>query len=122
MTILIGIAVVFGSIILGYTMHHGHLAVHMQTSEMIIIVGAAAGASVIANTPVMLKRIGRDLKGVLKPTPYGERAFSELLQMLYEVFQTARREGMIGLEKHIEKPDESELFRKYSFFVGQHHA
>ena len=44
MFILIGLAVVFGSILLGYTMHHGHIGVLLQVSEFIIIGGAALGA------------------------------------------------------------------------------
>ena len=33
MFVIIGLVVVFGSVIAGYTMHHGHLGVLMQVSE-----------------------------------------------------------------------------------------
>ena len=37
---IIGVAVVFGSVALGYTMHGGVLAILFQPSEFIIILGA----------------------------------------------------------------------------------
>ena len=51
--------------------------------------------------------------GLVKPNPYTEKAYAELLQVLYEVFQTARKEGLVGLESHIEEPEKSEIFKKY---------
>ena len=42
--------------------------------------------------------------------------------MLYEVFQTARKDGLVGLEPHIEEPGKSAIFQKYPSFSGNHHA
>ena len=42
--------------------------------------------------------------------------------MLYEIFNIARREGLVGLESHIEKPKESEVITKYPAFLKNHHA
>ena len=39
--VIVGLVVVFGSILFGYTMHHGHVGVLLQWSEFIIIGGAA---------------------------------------------------------------------------------
>ena len=122
MFLIIGLLIVFGSILGGYTMHHGKIAVLIQVSEFIIIGGAALGAMVISNPPALVKRIFTDLLGLLKSNSYNEKAFAELLQVLYDVFQTARKEGLIGLESHIENPEASELFKKYPIFQGQHHA
>jgi chemotaxis protein MotA len=38
------------------------------------------------------------------------------------VFQKARKDGLVGLESHIEEPEKSDLFKKYTFFSNQHHA
>jgi chemotaxis protein MotA len=120
--LIVGLVVVFGSILLGYTMHHGKIAVLMQTSEFIIIGGAAAGAFVIGNPPrVVLASIKQTL-GLLKPNPYGEKAYAELLRVLYEVFQKARKDGLVGLEPHIEEPQNSVIFRKHPFFYANTHA
>jgi chemotaxis protein MotA len=59
---------------------------------------------------------------LLKPNPYNEKAYAELLQVLYDVFQKARKDGLVGLEAHIEEPENSEIFKKYAFFSKNHHA
>jgi chemotaxis protein MotA len=122
MFVIIGLLVVFGSILGGYTMHHGKVAVLIQVSEFVIIGGAALGAMVVGNPPALIKRIFGDLLGLLKPNPYNEKAYGELLQLLYDLFQKARKEGLIGLESHIEDPEKSDLFNKYPTVVKNHHA
>jgi chemotaxis protein MotA len=115
-TIILGFIIVFGSILGGYVMHHGQIGVLIQVSEFIIIGGAAVGAMIVGNSPHVLKQCIADVFGVLKPNPYSEKAYTELLQTLYEVFHTARKDGLIGLEAHIEDPDKSTLFAKYPSF------
>lgn len=122
MFVIIGFLIVFGSVIGGYVMHHGQIAVLIQVSEFIIIGGAGLGALVVGNPPAVVKRIFRDSAGLLKPNSYNETAYGELLQVLYEVFQTARKEGLVGLESHIEEPEQSEIFKKYPSFANNHHA
>jgi len=122
MFVIIGLLVVFGSILGGYTMHNGKVAVLIQVSEFIIIGGAALGAMVVGNPPALLKRVFGDLLGLLKPNPYNEKSYGELLQLLYDLFQKARKEGLIGLESHIEDPEKSDLFNKYPTVVKNHHA
>jgi len=120
--VIIGLLIVFGSVIGGYVMHHGEIAVLIQISEFIIIGGAGLGSIVVGNPPVVVKRIFSEAIGLLKPNRYTEAAYAELLQVLYEVFQTARKEGLVGLESHIEEPESSEIFKKYPSFASNHHA
>jgi len=120
--ILIGLVIVFGSIVAGYSMHGGNVAVLIQTNEFIIIGGAALGALLVGNKPTVVKRIFTETLGLLKPNPYGKEAFKELLQVLYEIFYAARKDGLVGIESHVENPEESELFRKYPTFHRNHEA
>lgn len=122
MFIIIGLAVVFGSILLGYTMHHGHIQVLMQVSEFIIIGGAALGSMLVGNPPNVVTAVFKQCINLLKGNPYKKTVFSELLLMLFELFQTARKEGMLALEPHVERPHESTIFSKYPFFAANHHA
>ena len=122
MFLIVGIVVVFGSILFGYTMHHGHIAVLMQWSEFIIIGGAAIGAFLISNPLSVVSASVKQVIGLLKPNPYNEKAYAELLQVLYNVFQKARKDGLVGLETHIEDPATSDIFKKYPFFLKNHHA
>jgi len=114
--------IVFGSIVTGYTMHHGELAVLVQINEFIIIGGAGLGALLVANKPSTLKGIVAQSLGLLRPNPYNRKMFTELLQVLYDVFYAARKDGLVGIESHVENPGESELFQRYPSFHGNHHA
>jgi chemotaxis protein MotA len=118
----IGLLIVFGSVIAGYTMHGGAVGVLIQVSEFIIICGAAIGAVITANKPAVVMQMVQQVLALLKPSPYSRQAYAELLQVLYELFYAARRDGLVGIESHIEDPDKSELFRKYPRFHGNHHA
>ncbi len=122
MLIIVGLVIVFGSIIGGYVMHHGEIAVLIQVNEFIIIGGAAVGALVIANPASVIKRSIAAILGLLKPSPFSHHAYEELLQVLYAVFQKARKDGLVGLEAHIEAPEKSDIFKKYPSFLANHHA
>lgn len=122
MFIIIGLVVVFGSVILGYVMHHGNLGVLIQISEFIIIGGAALGSMLVGNPPSVITNVFKESMALMKGNPYKKSIFSELLLMLFELFHTAKTEGMLALEPHVERPEESEIFKKYSFFTHDHEA
>jgi chemotaxis protein MotA len=122
MFVIIGLVLVFGSILFGYNMEHGRIAVLMQWSEFVILGGAGIGAFVIANPMSVVKGSLTSILGLMKPNPYTEKAYAELLQVLYEIFQKARKDGLVGLETHIEDPDKSDIFKKYPMFQHNHHA
>ena len=42
--------------------------------------------------------------------------------MLYQIFKVARAKGNLELEKHIEAPEESELFTQFPLVLNDHHA
>ena len=122
MLFLIGVAVVLGSVIGGYTMHHGNLAVLWQPNEFIIIIGAAIGSVFIGNPMKVVKGIGKNIKYLMKGSPYKKSSYVELLSLLYLVFKTMKSKGMLEMESHIENPKESALFSQYPSFLKNHHA
>jgi chemotaxis protein MotA len=75
MFIIIGIVVVFGSIVAGYLMEHGNLKVLMQPAELIIIGGAALGTLLIANPLQVVKKIVAGVIGSLKGSHRSPRRF-----------------------------------------------
>ncbi len=120
--VIVGLVIVFGAVLGGYVMHHGQLAVLVQPSEFVIIGGAGIGALIAANPPAVIKATMQHLIALVKPTPFGALAYAELLQVLYEIFQKARKDGLVGLEAHIEDPTASDIFQKYPSFLNNHHA
>jgi chemotaxis protein MotA len=122
MFVIIGIAVVLGSIVVGFTMAGGQISVLMQISEFIVIGGAGLGSLLVGNPPSIIGQLFKAVLGLLKGNPYKKPAYNELLKMLYDLFMLARREGLVALEHHAEKPHESDFFKKYPFFAANHHA
>ncbi len=119
---LIGMAVVIGAVLAGFLMEKGQLGVLVQPAELVIIGGAAIGTLLIANPlPVVIKIIKGAL-GVLKPSPYGKEFFLETLKMLSELFNYARKNGLVKLEGDVEDPHKSAVFSKYPKFLKNHHA
>ncbi|GDY23906.1 flagellar motor protein MotA [Verrucomicrobiota bacterium] len=122
MLVIIGALVVTGSVIGGFMMAGGHVGALWQVSEFVVILGAAMGALIIMAPKKVLMDMVKQVMGTLKGSPYNKVAYEELLQALYELFMLGRRNGMIALEEHVLKPEESSIFTKYPKFLSDHHA
>jgi len=120
--LIIGLAVVTGSIVLGYTMHGGNLLVLVQVSEFIIIGGAAIGSLLAASSPAIMLQMVKEVFGLMRPNPFSKDAYKELLAAIYEVFFAARREGLVGIEAHVEDPQTSAILRRYPGFLKHERA
>lgn len=122
MFILIGFLVVIGSVVGGFTMAGGQVASLFHASELVSICGTAIGTVFISTPPAVLKATLAKVLAVLKPSPFGKPLYLEALRLLYELFQTARKDGLVAIESHIEKPHESSIFKKYPRLQHEHHA
>ena len=123
MYLILCLVIVFGSVITGYVMHHGDLAVLVQPNEFVIIGGSGIGAFMLANPLSYVKKSVGMLKIFFKSgTPYKKEAYLELIVFLYNIFKFAKAKGMLEVESHIEDPHNSEMFNKYDGFVHDHHA
>ena len=109
---ILGIFVVFASVIGGYLLSHGKLAAIIQPFEVLIIGGAALGAFLQANP-------GRTFIHVVKKSlsmfssKYNSVYYLDVLKLLYEILNKSRREGMMAIEGDIEEPETSPIFGKY---------
>ncbi|HCE00551.1 MAG TPA: flagellar motor stator protein MotA [Armatimonadetes bacterium] len=119
---IIGIVVVLAATIVGYVMHEGNIAVLIQTNELVILGGAALGSFLAANGMKNLTAAIQAVLGLLKPDIYTKETYLQTLKMMYQLFNVARKEGLLGLESHIERPEESEIIKKYPAFLNNHHA
>ncbi|MCX6835295.1 MAG: MotA/TolQ/ExbB proton channel family protein, partial [candidate division Zixibacteria bacterium] len=122
MLFLIGAAVVVGSVLGGFMWHGGMPLALNQPNEVLIIGGAAIGSLIIGAPLTVLKALIAQLLGVLKGSSFTKKDYLDLLVMMYEIFNVARRDGLVGLENHIEHPQESEILKRYPRFLANHHA
>ncbi len=118
----IGFIVMWASVLGGYVLHGGKVAVLWQPTEVLIIFGAATGAFIIGNPGVVIKGVLGSFKVLFKGKPYKKTHYIELLSFMFNIFKTMRTKGMLELESHIENPYESDLFNQFPSFVKDHHA
>jgi chemotaxis protein MotA len=119
---IVGILVVLGGVFGGFVLAGGHLHLIWQPFEMLIIFGAAIGGMIIANPMSTLKAV---VKGMIHAVTGGgpsKKDYLELTQMLFRFFQIYRRDGPQAVEKHVENPKDSDLFKAYPSFLKNHHA
>lgn len=120
----VGILVVFAMVFGGFLIAGGNMSIIIKAAplELMIIGGAALGAYLIAN-PMKTIKAGISL-GIKAMTAKGPQKadYLELLQLLFQLFQVFRKEGPQGVEKHIENPEQSEIFKAYPVFMKNHHA
>ena len=117
---LVSLVCVFGVFI----MHGGNIGVVLKALpfEMATIGGAAFGAFIINNQPKVLKATMKAMGTLLKGSKYTKARYLELMAMLYEILQKARKEGLMAIEGDVEAPHESELFKKFPTVGSDHHV
>ena len=124
MFVIIGWVVAMGCIFGAYIVHGGNMGViiHALPTEMMAILGGAIGAFVVNNQPKVLKATLGGLGGVFKGSKYTKARYMELLALLYDILQKARKEGLMSIEKDVEDPHSSALFQKYATVGNDHHV
>jgi len=119
--VIIGIVIVLVAVLGGFAIEGGPFLVLMQYAEFMIIIGASAGALLISTPGKLLgkifKRISISIKGVKVDTS----TYLGLLKLMYELFQVGQKDGVIGLEQHIESPEKSKIFAKYQGITNDKH-
>lgn len=126
MFVIVGIIVVFVCVFGGFLwaahFNPDAIAFFLHPYEYIIIGGATIGSMLISNSLSLNKKIIAGALGTLKGSKVNKDTYLELLKLLYELFQFAKREGLIALEQHVENPESSSIISKYPIFLSNHHA
>lgn len=122
MFILIGVVIVIASIVGGYLMEKGNLALLYQPAEFVIIFGAAIGMFVIASPMKTIKAVQAGLFRIFSSKIYTEADYLDALVLLSEIFFKIRKEGLVAIESDLDDPEKSAIFKKYPKFVKNHHA
>ena len=90
--------------------------------EMATIGGAAVGAFIVNNQPKVIKATLASAAAAIKPSKYTKARYMELMTLLYDILQKARKEGLMAIEADVEEPHESEIFKKYPNVGTDHHV
>ena len=121
MFVIIGIVLVLVAVLGGFALEGGPFLVLIQYSEFLIIVGASVGARLISTPGKLLGKIIKKLVGVFKGAKVSQTLYLDLLKLMHELFQVAQKDGVIGLEQHVENPDKSKIFSKYPALLADRH-
>jgi chemotaxis protein MotA len=124
MLVIIGYVVCLGCIFGVYIAHGGNISVilHALPFEIVTIMGGALGAFVVNNQSKVLKATLKTLPTVLKGSKYTKARYMELMSLLYDILQKARKDGLMAIEKDVETPHESDIFKKYPQVGSDHHV
>jgi|SRR5579872_3694779 len=122
MTVILGFVVVLGSVLAGFTMAGGHVHALIHPSELVTIGGASLGGMLIMSPTRVLIGVFRGILQAIKGTPYNKEMYRELFKLSYDLLRMARRDGILILERHVNEPHDSDVFKKYPKIAGDHHA
>lgn len=118
--ILVVIVCVFGV----YIVSGGSIEVvaHAAPHELATILGAGIGAFMISNSSTVIKASLKDMKMVIKGSHWRADDYRELLCLMFQLCKLIKTKGIIAAESHIEKPDESPIFKNYPHITHDHFA
>jgi chemotaxis protein MotA len=117
---LICIVCVFGVFIF----HGGNIGVVLKALpfELITIGGATIGAFVANNQMKVIKATLRGLGACFKGSKYTKARYMDLMALMFDLLQKARKEGLMAIENDVENPHESPIFKKYPVVGSDHHV
>ncbi|QIK38938.1 flagellar motor stator protein MotA [Caldichromatium japonicum] len=119
---ILGSILVIASVLGGFAASGGHVLALWQPFELVIILGAAGGGFIIANPMNVVLKALKSIPALFTGSKYKRPHYLEALGLMYELFNKARKEGLMGVEGDIEEPDSSPLFQKYPLLLRDHEA
>jgi chemotaxis protein MotA len=124
MFVIIGWLVILVCVFGVYIFHGGNIMVilHALPFELITIGGATVGAFLANNQMKVIKATMKGLGSCFKGSKYTKARYMELMALMFDILQKARKEGLMAIEKDVEEPHESELFKKYPTVGTDHHV
>lgn len=113
MLILLGYTIVIACVFGGFVLAGGFLGPLYQPTELLMIGGAGLGAFIAANNGKAIKATFKIFPKLKRTRKYKKELFMELLAVQFKLLTKIRREGMLGIERDIDSPQESALFQEH---------
>lgn len=124
MFVIVGWLVILVCVFGVYIVHGGNIMVilHALPFELITIGGATVGAFLANNQMKVVKATIKGLGECFKGSKYTKARYMDLMALMFDILQKARKEGLMAIEKDVETPEESEIFKKYPIVGSDHHV
>ena len=122
MTLAFGWLVVFIAVIGGFAWAGGNPTSLFVGAEWSVVGGCAIGYIVASSPKTVLKLLWAQIVRSFRGSPYTAQVYTELVQMLYEIFRVGRQQGIISLETHVLEPLKSPIVGRYPSFLANHDA
>ena len=121
---IIGLVVVLGAVFGIFLAEGGSFEVLAEAApmEFLMIFGSAVGALVIGQDMSVLKGIAGGFGAILGGPKWKKQDYEDLLALLFQLTKLMKTKGVVALEAHIEKPEESTIFQKYPKILKDHHV
>lgn len=118
----IGIVILLVLVFGGFALTGGALGpvMHALPHEMLIIGGAAIGATVAGNSIHELKAIGGGFVRVFKGPGFTRRDHIDAIAVTSRLMKMLKTEGPVALEAHVMQPQESAIFAEYPRILARH--
>jgi chemotaxis protein MotA len=122
MLAIVGIVVLFAMVFGGFALAGGNLEPVLKAlpHEMLIIGGAAAGATIVANDMKMLKGIGGGVGRVFKGNRFQKADFLAAIFLTVKLMRLLKAEGAVAVEQHVENPESSSIWAEYPRLKADH--
>lgn len=121
MLILLGYIVVLLSVFGGYVLAGGSMGPLFQPLELLMIGGAGVGAFLASNNGKAIKATFKIMPKLKRTKKYNKSMYMELMALQYKLLSKIRREGMLGIERDIDNPQESPLFQEHPTVLADPH-
>lgn len=121
---IIGIVLLFALVFGSYIISGGNMGVilHALPHEMMCIGGAALATFLIGNPMTVIKATGGAFGKAFAGPKWKASDYRDLLSLLFLLTKTMKSKGVIALESHIEKPQDSSIFSRFPRILKDHFA
>lgn len=119
---IIGLVIIFVCVFGIYIESGGKIDIilHALPHELGMIMGASIGAYMISNPSLVLKRTFKEIIVGFKGSKWKKQDYKDLLCLLFSLCKLMKSKGLIAIEQHIEKPEESSIFKQYPKIAHDH--
>lgn len=121
MLVIVGIIAVTLCVLVGFMGPGGPVEVLFQPFELLVIGGGTFSTILISSPSSLLKSLTPAIITGIKGSGIDKSTYVDLLGLLASIFDTMRREGVLGIEGDISNPHESARFKKYPKASHDHH-